>query len=40
MHAGFWWGNRRKDLVGRLRHRWEDIIKVDLKKQDERHGLD
>jgi hypothetical protein len=26
VYTGFWWGNLR----GRLRHRWEDNIKMDL----------
>jgi hypothetical protein len=28
----------RKRLLGRVRHRWEDNIKVDPKKQDMRVG--
>ena len=33
MHTGFWWGNlREKDLLGRPRCRWEDNIKVYVKK--------
>ena len=33
VHTGFWWGNlREKDLLGRPRCRWEDNIKVYVKK--------
>jgi hypothetical protein len=32
VYAGIWWGNLREDPFGRRRHRWEEIIKMDLKE--------
>jgi hypothetical protein len=35
LYTGFWWGNGEpvgKRPLGRLRHRWEDDIKMDLKE--------
>jgi hypothetical protein len=35
MHAGFWWESQKKrDPLGRPRHRWEDNIKIYLRKTD------
>jgi hypothetical protein len=36
---GFWWGTEGKRPLRRLRHRWEDNIKI-FNKWDEGHGLD
>lgn len=30
VNRGVWWGNVRKDPLGRRRRRWEDVIKMDL----------
>jgi hypothetical protein len=32
VHTGFWWGKlkkKKKEPLGRLRHKWEDNIKID-----------
>ena len=35
MHTEFYWGNlREKRPLGRLRHRWEDNIKMNLRVVD------
>jgi hypothetical protein len=31
-YTGFWWGKLRERELGRLRHRWADNIKMDLKE--------
>jgi hypothetical protein len=32
-HTGFWWGNLKgMKLLGKLRRRWEDNIKIDLQE--------
>jgi hypothetical protein len=36
MHVGYWWKARRKEPLGRLRRRWVDNIKMDLREA----GLD
>jgi hypothetical protein len=33
MHTGFWWKARKKRLLRRLRHSWEDNIKMDLREK-------
>jgi hypothetical protein len=30
LYTGFWWGNLRKRLLGRPRHRCKDNIRMDL----------
>jgi hypothetical protein len=33
VHSGFWWRDLRgKDDLERLRHRWENNIKMDLQE--------
>jgi hypothetical protein len=32
VHAGFWWGSLTGRPIGRLKHRWEDNIKMDLQE--------
>jgi hypothetical protein len=34
MHTGFWWGNPRERLLGRLKRRWEDNIELDLQEME------
>jgi hypothetical protein len=31
-YTGFWWENPKKKPLGRPRRRWEDGIKMDLRK--------
>jgi hypothetical protein len=32
MLTGFWWGELKKEPLGRPRHKWEDNIKTDHKE--------
>jgi hypothetical protein len=32
MHTGSWGETRRKEKLGRARRRWEDNIKIDVRK--------
>jgi hypothetical protein len=32
VHAEFWWGNLRERPLGRLRHRWEDNVEMNLQE--------
>jgi hypothetical protein len=38
MHTWFWWGDLRLGALGRSR--WNNNIKIDLKKRDGAYGLD
>jgi hypothetical protein len=41
VHTEFWWGNlKKKGLLGRRRRKWEDNIKMELRKWKGGHGLD
>jgi len=40
MHAGFVGKIWRKRALGKSKHRWEDITKMDIKEIEWEHGLD
>jgi len=40
MHRGFWWGNLKKELLRRSRHRWKGAIKhLEERIRTGGHGL-
>jgi hypothetical protein len=32
IHMGFWWKSQKERPLGRLRHRWEIILKLILER--------
>jgi hypothetical protein len=38
--TGFWWESLKEKLLGRPRHRWENVIKTDLREIGSGCGVD